>query len=122
MSTIDLAELVADVRRRLRASTHETAQTIAYLHDSDLLWLLANGWEPPAPTPSARPRTGAFVLTTEQFHAYQQAVQEAQEVKQMLQLMKASDVARAESIGELQADLCRRADGLRAMAAEWKPE
>ena len=122
----DLTELVADVRRRLRMAEDERARSIADLPDSDLVWLLANGWEPPAPRPVRRTAAtvDAFVLTVEQYEAYQRTVREAQEIKVRLQLAEAhrslSSMDRSEVEVALRYELRLKAERLQSMAEEWE--
>lgn len=117
----DLVELVADVRRRCRAADREEARAIANLPDQDLLWLVANGWQPPADAParsaSSRGRN-AFVLTTAQYEEYKAAVAGAQQIRWQL-VATPRDSPR---VAELRLKLQRAAEDIRALSDQWTVE
>lgn len=120
---IDLGAL----RRRLRAVSDETG-ALAALTDADLLWLLANGWEPPGVEVqrAANPATDScFVLTTAQFHAYRQKVDDARAIKELLRIEERAAGLVGEGDGErveiLRAALRRCLADLQEMSAGWEP-
>ncbi len=118
----ELAELVDDVRRRCRASDREEARAVAELPDQDLLWLVANGWQPPSAAPARRSAgRGEFVLTVEQYGEYRAALQRAQDLKTLLELARAHD-ADSDQVAELRLRLHREAEEIRAMAEGWQQQ
>lgn len=118
-----LADLIADVRQRCRDCDREEAQAIADLPDQDLVWLVANGWQPPAAAP-ARPANagtwGSFVLTQEQYREYLEAVTRAKETRNLLNVTQARGNTAA--IAELRLLLQRQADEIRALSDQWQVE
>lgn len=121
MNLPPLEEVLADVRRRLRAQSVEAARAIADLPDTDLLWLLGNGWEPPA-APAAqpsRPSDGAFVLTRQQYDDYRTVIAEAQEIKNLLTITERQFAANPDTVAQLRAALRQKAYRLQEMSRGW---
>lgn len=121
-------ELLADTRARCRASDREEAQAIAELPDQDILWLLANQWQPPGPVLEPERRrsagSGAFVLTVGEFRAYQDAVDQARRIKDQLELAERKRLGGEDERwpAELRLLLQEKAAQVQAMAEGWKQE
>lgn len=119
LSLGNLGAYLADVRRRVSG----VSDGLAALHDSDLLWLVANGWQPPAGGPARHVWGDGWRLTTAQYEAYRRTVAEAQQIRDLLTTadrVGGLGIDSSREVGQLRAALRQKAAELQAMVEEWE--